>query len=137
MAMEVERERVGKSTINGPFSIAMLQKMRTECWFYKHKRGLNMIEPSKQYKNVNLINKQLGLNMIDTSNIGMRRSHVAIWLWSNFGASGDQTWPIGRVMEPMMVTTDHWGRFFLNPEVSICCIEILAHAWFHTGLGSP
>ena len=107
MAMEVERERVGKSTINGPFSIAMLQKMRTECWFYKHKRGLNMIEPSKQYKNVNLINKQLGLNMIDTSNIGMRRSHVAIWLWSNFGASGDQTWPMGRVMEPMMVTTDH------------------------------
>lgn len=27
--------------------------------------------------------------------------------------------------------------FFFNPEVSICCIEMLVHAWFHTGLGSP
>ena len=58
-------------------------------------------------------------------------------IWSNFGASGDQPWPMGRVMEPMMVTTDHWGRFFFKPRGVNLLLEILAHAWFHTGLGSP
>jgi hypothetical protein len=44
---------------------------------------------------------------------------------------------MGRVMEPMMVTTDHWGRFFFKPRGVNLLLEILAHAWFHTGLGSP